>query len=122
MLSNKRKRFVLDTSVLLYDKKAVHSFPGNDVILPLQVIDEIDKFKENPGVIGEAARYVNRFLDELREFGRLDVGVDVPNEYSVDQSVVIKIDNDTSSLPKGLKADRPDNKILAACLLEAQKD
>ena len=122
MLSNKRKRFVLDTSVLLYDKKAVHSFPGNDVILPLQVIDEIDKFKEKPGVIGEAARYVNRFLDELREFGRLDVGVNVPNEYSVEQSVIIKIDNDTSSLPKGLKADRPDNKILAACLLEAQKD
>jgi len=122
MLSNKRKRFVLDTSVLLYDKRAVHSFPGNDVILPLQVIDEIDKFKEKPGLLGEAARYVNRFLDELREFGRLDVGVMVPFDYSAEQSVVIKIDNDTSELPKGLKADRPDNKILAACLLEAQRD
>ena len=43
---SKRKRFIIDTSVLLYDKKSIHSFPGNDIILPLQVIDEIDKFKE----------------------------------------------------------------------------
>ena len=117
-----RKRFVLDTSVLLYDKTAIHSFPGNDVILPLQVIDEIDKFKEKPGVIGEAARYVNRFLDELRSFGRLDVGVEVPEEYSSLQTVMIKIEDRVDSLPNGLKADRPDNKILATCLKEAQSD
>jgi PhoH-like ATPase len=121
-LSDVRKRFVLDTSVLLYDKAAIHSFPGNDVILPLQVIDEIDKFKEKPGVIGEAARYVNRFLDELREFGRLDVGVEVPTEYSAQQTVMIKIEDVVDCLPNGLKVDRPDNKILATCLREAQSD
>ena len=121
-MSDVRKRFVLDTSVLLYDKAAIHSFPGNDVILPLQVIDEIDKFKEKPGVIGEAARYVNRFLDELREFGRLDVGVQVPLEYSAHQTVMIKIEDTVDCLPNGLKADRPDNKILATCLGEAQSD
>lgn len=122
VLSNTRKRFVLDTSVLLYDKSAIHSFHGNDVILPLQVIDEIDKFKEKPGVIGEAARYVNRFLDDLREFGRLDVGVEVPEELAAGQTVMIKIDNSLETLPNGLKADRPDNKILATCLSEAQSD
>jgi PhoH-like ATPase len=121
-LSNVRKRFVLDTSVLLYDKTAIHSFPGNDVILPLQVMDEIDKFKEKPGVIGESARYVNRFLDEMRDFGRLDVGVEVPEEFAVSQTVMIKIEDRVDSLPNGLKADRPDNKILATCLNEAQND
>ena len=79
-MSSLRKRFILDTSVLLYDKTSIHSFPGNDVILPLQVIDEIDKFKEKPGVIGEAARYVNRFLDQLRQFGRLDEGIQISND------------------------------------------
>ena len=67
-----RKKFILDTSVLLYDKKAIHSFPGNDVIIPLQVMDELDRFKEKPGIVGESARCINRFLDDLRSVGRLD--------------------------------------------------
>lgn len=117
-----RKKFVIDTSVLLYDKKAIHSFPGNDVILPLQVIDEIDKFKEKPGVIGESARYVNRFLDELRGLGRLDEGVLIPEEYSASQTITIKIDEPTACLPSGLKFERPDNKILAFCVSEVNRD
>ena len=121
-MSSLRKRFILDTSVLLYDKTSIHSFPGNDVILPLQVIDEIDKFKEKPGVIGEAARYVNRFLDQLRQFGRLDEGIQISNDLTTDQTVMVNIQEDYSLLPVGLKADRADNRILATCLSEAQKD
>ena len=30
-----RKTFILDTSVLLYDAQAIHSFPGNDIVLPV---------------------------------------------------------------------------------------
>ena len=117
-----RKRFVIDTSVLLYDKKSIHSFPGNDVILPLQVIDEIDRFKEKPGIVGEAARYVNRFLDKLRKYGRLDEGIEVPSELSESQTVKITIDEDLSTLPQGLSEDRADNRILATCLSEAASD
>ena len=119
---SKRKRFIIDSSVLLYDKKSIHSFPGNDIILPLQVIDEIDKFKEKQGVLGDAARYVNRFLDQLREFGRLDEGIQVQEELSIDQTVRIEIAEDVSSLPTGLARDRADNRILATCLLEADRD
>ena len=122
MSSNLRKRFILDTSVLLYDKTSIHSFPENDVILPLQVIDEIDKFKEEQGVKGEAARYVNRFLDELREHGKLYEGVQVPDIYTLDQTVAVKIEENLSLLPPGLKSDRADNKILAACVSEASRD
>ena len=43
--SDKRKLFIVDTSVLLYDKCAIHSFPGNDVVIPLIVLDELDRFK-----------------------------------------------------------------------------
>ena len=59
-----RKTFILDTSVLLYDSQAIHSFPGNDIVLPLVVLEELDKFKERQGLVGQNARYVNRFLDE----------------------------------------------------------
>ena len=122
-MSNVRKRFILDTSVLLYDKSAIHSFPGNDVILPLQVIDEIDRFKEKQGVIGDAARYINRFLDDLRGDGRLDEGVGVPEYLSEDQTIRVTIDQDLSKLPRGLAGDRGDNQILATCMSErAQKD
>ena len=117
-----RKRFIIDTSVLLYDKIAIHSFPGNDVILPLQVIDELDRKKESPGLVGECARYVNRFLDDLRSAGQLDAGVEVPSKYSQDQTVRIMIDQDLTKLPRGLEDDRGDNRILAACMSEASRD
>ena len=55
-----RKILVVDTSVLLYDMTAIHSFPGNDVVLPLTVLDELDRFKDKPGLLGESARYINR--------------------------------------------------------------
>ena len=121
-MTSKRKRFIIDTSVLLYDKKSIHAFQGNDVILPLQVIDEIDNFKEKPGVLGESARYVNRFLDNLRKSGRLDEGILVSEELSEGQTVRIVIEEDTRILPVGLTTDRPDNRILATCLSEARRD
>ena len=117
-MKDNRKKFILDTSVLLYDKKAVHSFPGNDVVIPLQVMDELDRFKEKPGLVGEAARYINRFLDDLRAEGHLDKGVDIPSEYSEDQTLKITLTNDISQLPKGLAGDSGDNRILATCISE----
>ena len=117
-----RKRFILDTSVLLYDKEAIHSFPENDVILPLQVIDELDRHKETPGVVGECARYVNRFLDDMRLCGRLDQSVAVPSEYSDGQTIRIVIEVDFSKLPRGLDEDRGDNRILATCTAEASRN
>ena len=41
--STGRKTFIVDTSVLLYDKCSIHSFPGNDVVIPLIVLDELDR-------------------------------------------------------------------------------
>ncbi len=70
-----KKNFVLDTNVLLHDPKALQNFEENDIYLPIVVIEEIDKFKKNMNEIGRNARHVARFLDSLRERGRLDQGV-----------------------------------------------
>lgn len=115
-----RKTFLLDTSVLLYDQTSIHSFGGNDVVLPLRVIDELDKFKEAPGVLGESARYVNRFLDRLREFGSLLEGVRIPDDFAHDQTIRISLCEDLSILPEGLRDDRGDNRILATALNEVE--
>ena len=41
-----RKIFILDTSVMLYDKCSIHSFGNNDVLIPLVALDELDRFKD----------------------------------------------------------------------------
>jgi len=106
----KRKILVVDTSVLLYDKESIHSFPGNEVVIPLIVLDELDRFKEKPGILGESARYVNRFLDFLRKKGRLDEGVLIEEE---DQIIRVTIDDYKIDV---LDNTRGDNKIIAAAL------
>ncbi len=115
----KRKTFVLDTNVLLYDKTAIHSFPGNDVVIPLLVLDELDRFKEKPGVIGESARYVNRLLDGFREIGRLDVGIELPEDLSKKQTVKVIIGEHAA--PFGLAGTKGDNLIIAATLSEGRE-
>jgi len=101
-----RKTFIVDTSVLLYDKSSIHSFPGNDVVIPLIVLDELDRFKDKPGILGESARYVNRFLDDLRKTGSLHDGVQVSNDQT------IRVDIDTHPVPESLDGTTGDNKII----------
>lgn len=113
---NDRKIFVLDTSVLLYDKKSISSFPGNDVVIPIVVLDELDRFKEKPGLLGENARYINRFLDELREKGKLSEGVEIEDDQTI--SVSTKSSSKVSDYidMDHLELNKNDNKILATSL------
>lgn len=116
MKKNKsRKCFIIDTSVLLYDGKSVHSFPGNDVIIPLVVLDELDRKKERHGVVGENARYVNRYLDNLRKNGNLHTGIKIEN---IDQTIKVQLSG-FDNVPVGLDPDMADNKIISAAIYSA---
>jgi PhoH-like ATPase len=112
--AQKRKTFIIDTSVLLYDKCSIHSLPGNDVIIPLVVLDELDMFKEKQEILGESARYINRYLDKLRSFGSLHDGVKIEGDQT------IRVDIGTHDVPGELDAATGDNKIIA-CALNCQK-
>jgi PhoH-like ATPase len=102
-----RKNFIIDTSVLLYDKNSISSFPGNNVIIPLVVLDELDRFKDRSGLLGENARYVNRFLDELRSKGNLNNGIETDNDQ------IIKIEGLAPlHIPISLDVELGDNKII----------
>ena len=70
-----KKSFVLDTNVLLHDPGALVAFADNEVVLPFQVIEELDKFKKGSDDTGQHARQVIRTLDRLREKGHLPDGV-----------------------------------------------
>ena len=61
------KIFVLDTNVLLHDWKSIFKFQENDLIIPLAVLEELDKFKKGEGTINYNAREFVRKADEISE-------------------------------------------------------
>src|SRR5205085_12180788 len=69
------KNYILDTNVLLHDPNSILNFQENTVLIPIDVIEEIDRFKREPSELGQNARAVSRCLDELRAKGRLSEGV-----------------------------------------------
>ena len=105
-----RKIFIIDTSVLLYDKCSIHSFPENDVVIPLVVLDELDRFKDKKGIVGENARYVNRYLDDLRRLGNLHEGVSVENDQN------IRVEINLGPIPDGLNPAWADNRIISCAI------
>jgi PhoH-like ATPase len=73
-----KKNYLLDTNVLLHDPQSVVSFQDNNVLLPIDVIEEIDRFKRESTELGRNARSVSRLLDGLRDQGSLRAGVPLP--------------------------------------------
>ena len=60
-----RKIFVLDTNVLLHDYKCMHNFDEHDIIVPITVLEELDRFKKGNDMINYHAREFTRELDKL---------------------------------------------------------
>ena len=60
-----KKLFILDTNVLLHDYKCIYNFEENDVIIPIVVLEELDKFKRGNDLINFHAREFTRELDKL---------------------------------------------------------
>jgi PhoH-like ATPase len=73
------KNYILDTNVLLHDPNSLLSFQENHVLIPIEVIEEIDGFKRESTELGQNARAVSRMLDSFREQGSLSEGVALPN-------------------------------------------
>src|SRR5579859_2890182 len=70
-----KKNYILDTNVLLHDPNSLLCFEENNVLLPIEVIEEIDRFKRESSELGQNARAVSRMLDGFRGSGRLSEGV-----------------------------------------------
>jgi len=102
------KYFILDTNVLLHNSNAVTSFADNVVVLPMTVIEELDKFKKNNDELGRNARNVIRTLDSLRTLGSLGEGV------LMDNGGILKITVEKEEMPRScIDLTIPDNLIIA---------
>jgi len=74
-----KKNYVLDTNVLLHDPTSINQFADNTIIIPIDVIQEIDQFKKEISDRGQNAREVSRQLDALRRQRSLAEGAALPN-------------------------------------------
>ncbi|MCK4535962.1 MAG: PhoH family protein, partial [Desulfuromonadales bacterium] len=108
------KTYVLDTNVLLHDPQALYRFEENDLVIPMTVIEEIDRFKKDLSETGRNARHFSRLIDKLRTQGKLVDGVQLENGGYL--KVELYTEDHLKSLPPELRYDRGDNRILAVAL------
>ncbi len=105
-----QRTYVLDTSVLLSDPRALFRFAEHAVVLPVVVVSELES-KRNDPEIGYFARQALRLLDELRiEHERLDFPIAIGDGGSF--RVELNHSNQ-SVLPSGLQLGDNDSRILA---------
>ncbi|HET7761766.1 MAG TPA: PhoH family protein [Phycicoccus sp.] len=106
-----RRTFVLDTSVLLSDPRAILRFAEHEVVLPVVVVTELEGKRHHPE-LGYFARTALRMLDDLRiQAGRLDAPVPVGD---VGGTLRVELNHtDATSLPAGFRLGDNDSRILA---------
>ena len=116
-----KKIYVLDTSVYLTDFSSLKAFDNNDIIIPLKVLEEIDKHKKRQDSVGSNARQIIRLFDELRERGSLYEGVRLDADNAESGKVYAKR-YDPSVIPPDWSTSDPDNMIIATALTEKIKN
>ena len=136
-LSSSKKTFILDTNVLLHDPESIFKFEkDNTVVIPIEVLEELDRFKTTSGELGFNARSVHRSLRDMFNHGRplKDMAVGSPdspeaiearlphggNLQILTNQYLISNADDSPGIQR-LKAtigslDKPDHRILASTI------
>ncbi|MBM3690443.1 MAG: PhoH family protein [Actinobacteria bacterium] len=106
-----KRTYILDTSVLLSDPRALLRFAEHDVVLPVVVITELEAKRSHPE-LGYFARQALRLLDDLRvEFGRLDQAIPIGN---LGGTLRVELNHTSgAALPSGLRLGDNDTRILS---------
>ncbi|MDL2298872.1 PhoH family protein [Synergistaceae bacterium OttesenSCG-928-D05] len=105
------KTYVLDTNVLIQAPHALRSFEDNNVVLPVAVLEELDRLKNEDGERGANARQVIRYLESLRETGNLLEGVTLPEGGTLR----LETNHSDIKLPDSWRDNTSDNRILKVC-------
>ncbi|MCG8566158.1 MAG: PhoH family protein [Desulfobacterales bacterium] len=113
------KTFILDTNVILHDSSCIHQFKDNKILIPITVIEELDRFKKGNGVIHCNARDFLRDLDALSTDRMLNGGVPLENGQG---SISICLDMPLADkIRENFTEITPDVKILNMAYSVAQK-
>lgn len=108
------KLFVLDTNVILHDHSCIRHFQDNDVILPITVLEELDKFKKGNEEVNYNAREFTRELDKIAGDNLFNGGISLGKNMGklrveLGQKMPEKVQ-------LSLYDDIPDNRILSIAL------
>ena len=109
-----KKTYVIDTSVFLSDANALYRFKNNDIVIPIKVLEEIDKHKKRQDSVGFNARLIIKHLDELRTKGSLHKGLRLGKGMGI-----LRVAKASSDLPKDLDFNVPDHQILSVAVHES---
>ena len=114
-----KKTYVLDTSVYLTDAQCVNAFANNDIVVPLKVLEEIDKHKKRQDGVGSNARAIIRFLDALREKrGCLKTGTRIGKG----KGIIRALPYEKSKMPEDYDVNDADNEIIGVAFSEKEKN
>lgn len=102
------KTFVIDTNVLLHNPEAIFVFEENEIVIPFDVIEELDHFKTGNDDVARNAREAIRLIDRLRVTGNIAEGIDIPETGG---RLRVAIDDSLRSCPK-LAGNTADNRII----------
>ena len=109
--ARERRTYVLDTSVLLADPRAITRFDEHDVVLPIVVLIELEAKRDHPE-LGWAARHALRLIERFRIDGGSLTEPLVANDHGGTLRVELN-HQDTTALPTALATDNNDHRILA---------
>ncbi|MFH1847250.1 MAG: PhoH family protein [Candidatus Omnitrophota bacterium] len=113
-----KKTFVLDTNVILHDPYSLVNFSDNIVLLPIEVLEELDRFKRDHDEKGRNARIAIRMIDEFRHKGTPGKEFPLPNGGVL--QIAIEIDYEYADR-LGLSRGLVDNRILLAAHSRKEK-
>ncbi len=106
-----KKTFVIDTNVFIHRSDAILSFKESEIVIPLWVLEELDKLKSFSDERGRNARHAIRFIEERAKKGSLSDGVRIEN------GSLLRVEMDFDrKYANELALDRNDNKIIICAL------
>jgi len=107
---NDNKIFVLDTNVVLYDYRSIYSFEEHNVVIPITLLEEIDRFKRGSEIINYNAREFSRELDALIGDRLLSEGAELETGGMV---LVVTDTQKDDFLLNAFWEDNPDHRIVS---------
>ncbi len=114
------KTFVIDTNVFIHRSDAMFSFHDSEVVVPLWVLEELDRLKTYSDERGRNARHAIRTIDEIARHGNLRDGVKMENG-SVFRVSLSYAGADSENVPADLSLEKADNRIILTAY-EMQRD
>ncbi len=123
-----KRLFVLDTNVLMHDPTALFRFHEHDILLPMMVLEELDRAKKGQSELARNVRQVSRFLDDLManvSHDGIEHGLVLPGLGDIGQPpggrLFFQTQPLTNPVPEILPGHTPDNDILGVAMALQQR-